>query len=164
MMNYFEDVEIGYRMDLGSHTFTEDGIIAFAERWDPQPFHLDAQAAAQSHFGALCASGWHTACMWMRLNVIESERLLAEAAAAGEPGPQFGPSPGIFELKWPRPVFVGDTVTYSSTIIDKRELNSRPEWGMLTYAAEAYNQNGDSVLTFKGRHFMGRRPKPAAAG
>ena len=157
-MIYYEDVELGYRSELGSHTFTEEAIVAFAQRWDPQVFHIDAEAARKSLFGGLCASGWHTVCVWMRLNVDDTHRRIAEATAAGGPVPKFGPSPGIFDLKWPRPVYVGDTVSYSWTMIDKRETNSRPEWGLMTYSAEGLNQNGDPVLAFNGRFFMGRRP------
>jgi acyl dehydratase len=154
---YFDDLEIGYKAELGSHTFTAEEIVAFAKRWDPQPFHVDPEKAKQTLFGSLCASGWHTACMWMRLNVDDGVRRTEAAAAAGEPPPRFGPSPGIFDLKWPRPVYVGDTVSYSWTIMDKRESKSRPEWGIVTYMAEGHNQDGKPVLTFHGRFFLGRR-------
>ncbi|MCT8971937.1 MULTISPECIES: MaoC family dehydratase [Microbaculum] len=155
---YFEDAQIGFKADIGSHTFTADEIIAFASRWDPQPFHIDADAARESLFGGLCASGWHTACTWMRLNVDDLNQRTKDAAAAGGPTPKFGPSPGIFDLKWPRPVYVGDTITYSWEIVDRRESASRPEWGIVTYLAEGHNQNDDRVLSFHGRFFMGRRP------
>ena len=157
-MIYFEDAQIGFKADIGSHTFTTDEIIAFASRWDPQPFHIDADAARESLFGGLCASGWHTACTWMRLNVDDLNQRTKDAAAAGGPTPKFGPSPGIFDLKWPRPVYVGDTIAYSWEIVDRRESASRPEWGIVTYLAEGHNQNDDRVLSFHGRFFMGRRP------
>ena len=73
-MKFFEDIAVGERAELGQHTFTADGIKAFARRFDPQPFHLDEAAAARSHFGALCASGWHTAAVWMRLMVEHQRR------------------------------------------------------------------------------------------
>ncbi|MEJ8572237.1 MaoC family dehydratase [Microbaculum marinum] len=158
-MTYFEDVELGDGAELGRHTFAAEEIIAFARRWDPQPFHTDPVAAKDSLFGDLCASGWHTVCTWMRLNVEASERLIAEARAAGGPIPRFGPSPGIFDLKWPKPVFVGDTISYRWTFVEKRETNSRPEWGLLTYLAEGTNQDDEPVMTFNGRFFMGRRPE-----
>jgi len=154
---YFDDLEIGFKADLGSHAFSAEEIVSFAKRWDPQRFHVDADAARESLFGALCASGWHTACVWMRLNVEDGKRRTAAAAAAGEPLPRFGPSPGIFDIKWPRPVFVGDTVFYSWTILEKRESRSRPEWGIVTYLAEGFNQDDKPVLTFNGRFFLGRR-------
>jgi acyl dehydratase len=159
---YYEDVEIGTRTEIGSHTFTAEEIVAFASRWDPQPFHLDREAARQSILGDLCASGWHTACTWMRLNVDEIETRVRAAVDAGSPAPRFGPSPGLFELKWPRPVYVEDTVSYSWTITDKRVSNSRPEWGIVTYRAEGLNQHGQPVLSFYGRFFMGRRPPVAS--
>jgi acyl dehydratase len=155
---FFETLDIGYKADLGSHTFTADEIIAFARRWDPQPFHVDADAARESLYGELCASGWHTACAWMRLNIDDAMKRLADAEAAGEPLPRFGPSPGIFNLKWLRPVYAGDTIAYSWTIVDKRASKSRPEWGIVTYLAEAHNQDNECVLTFNGRFFLGRLP------
>lgn len=157
-MIYFEDTPIGYRADIGSHTFTADEIVAFASRWDPQGFHTNADAARDSIFGALCASGWHTACTWMRLNVDDQKQRAIAAMEAGSPAPRFGPSPGIFDLKWPRPVYVGDTIAYAWTIIEKRESASRSDWGIVTYSAEGLNQDHLPVLGFKGRFFMGRRP------
>jgi acyl dehydratase len=156
---YFEDAEIGQTAAIGSHRFTAEEIIAFASRWDPQYFHLDADAARNSIFGGLCASGWHTACVWMRLNVDDLKQRATKAVKAGLPAPKFGPSPGIFDLKWLKPVYAGDTITYSWTIVDKRESNSRPEWGIVTYVAEADNQDGERVLSFHGRFFMGRKPR-----
>ena len=156
-MMFFEDAEVGERAEIGTHTFERDEIVAFAERWDPQPFHLDADAAKASQFGALCASGWHTACTWMRLNIAYTSRRIGEAMAAGKPVPKIGPSPGLFDLKWLRPVYVGDTITYSWTITDKRPSRSRPEWGLLTYRAEGVNQDGVTVISFNGRFFLGRR-------
>jgi len=153
----FEDVEIGDRANIGTHTFTRDEIIAFAGRWDPQPFHLDDEAAEASQFGALCASGWHTACTWMRLNVEDGARRIGEAMAAGRPVPRIGPSPGLFDLKWLRPVYVGDTIAYSWTVTDKRASKSRPDWGLITYHAEGINQDGVTVISFNGRFFLGRR-------
>lgn len=156
-MNSFEDVEIGSSVEIGSHAFAADEIIAFARRWDPQPFHIDPEAAKLSLFGGLVASGWHTACMWMRLNVADGRRRAAQAIAAGLEPPRYGPSPGIADVRWPRPVFAGDTVSYGWTITATRPLASRPEWGLVEYAAHGTNQNGEPVLSFTGKVFMGRR-------
>lgn len=156
-MTDFEDLEIGQEAEIGSHTFTAGEIIAFARRWDPQPFHIDPEAAARSLLGGLCASGWHTACMWMRLNVEHGRRLAAEALAAGRQPPRFGPSPGISDLRWPRPVYAGDTVTYSWRISGKRPLATRPQWGLVEHEAFGVNQNGEPVLAFAGKFFLGRR-------
>src|SRR5215467_10857760 len=101
-MKYYEDIDLGERHVIGSHTFTADEIKTFAAQYDPQPFHVDEAAAARSHFGALCASGWHTVGTWMRLRVQHLQREDAERAARGEPIAKLGPSPGFRELKWPK--------------------------------------------------------------
>ncbi|MGH6861040.1 MAG: MaoC/PaaZ C-terminal domain-containing protein, partial [Phyllobacterium sp.] len=100
------DIEppIGVEIDLGTYTFTADEIIAFAEKYDPQRFHVDPEAARHSNFGALCASGWHTTAVWMRLNVKNMKSLVRAARQRGEQPPQFGPSPGFENLKWLKPV------------------------------------------------------------
>ncbi len=85
-MKFWEDIAVGERAELGRHTFTADDIKAFARRFDPQPFHLDEAAAARSHFGALCASGWHTASVWMRLMVEHQRREDDGAAGARRAG------------------------------------------------------------------------------
>ena len=100
----FEDFAIGNRYELGRHTFSAEDIIQFATRYDPQPFHTDEVAAARSHFGGLVASGWHTASVYMKLQA----RAIAER---GTDLAQSGPSPGFRNLRWPRPVFAGDTLT-----------------------------------------------------
>src|SRR5262252_3029352 len=109
-MRFFEDMRVGERTELGSHTFTAEEIKAFARRFDPQRFHVDEAAAAKTHFGALCASGWHTTAVYMR-HFVESERREADMLRArGETPARDGPSPGIRDLRWHRPVFAGDTV------------------------------------------------------
>ena len=113
-MRFLDEVRVGERTVIGSHTFTAVAIKAFAARFDPQPFHLDEAAAARSHFGALCASGWHTAAVWMRL-IVDHRRAESEARRArGEPVARTGVSPGFRDLKWPRPVYAGDTITYAT--------------------------------------------------
>jgi len=104
-MKFFEDIRVGEITNLGRHTFTADDIKAFAARFDPQPFHLDEAAAARSHFSRLCASGWHTACVWMRLTVNYRRREGEELRSRGEQAAQLGPSPGFRDLKWPKPVY-----------------------------------------------------------
>src|SRR5690349_21805547 len=94
-MKYFEDIVVGERMPVGSHTFKADEIKAFAARFDPQPFHLDESAAERSHFGALCASGFHTAAAWMRLMVDFRRRAIEAARARGEPVAGMGPALGF---------------------------------------------------------------------
>jgi acyl dehydratase len=160
-MRYFDDINVGDRMELGSHTFTAEDIKTFAAQYDPQAFHMDEAAAAQSHFGALCASGWHTIAAWMRLRVLYGQREDAERHARGEALAKLGPSPGFRELKWLKPVYAGDTITYASEIADKRASNSRPGWGLVFARNTGINQNGELVMSFIGSGFVERRPGAA---
>ena len=160
-MKYFEDIEVGDSMALGSHTFTADEIKSFAAQYDPQAFHMDEAAAARSHFGALCASGWHTISMWMRLRVLYARQDDAERAARSEPVAAYGPSPGFRELKWLKPVYVGDTITFASEVAEKRASQSRPGWGLIFAHNTGTNQKGETVLSFIGSGFVQRRPGAA---
>ena len=156
-MKFWEDIAAGERAEVGRYTFTTENIKAFAQRFDPQPFHLDQAEAARSHFGALCASGWHTASVWMRLMVEYQNREDAAMRARGEAVATLGPSPGFRELKWQKPVYVGDTVTYSTEIIDKRPSNSRPDWGLMSIRNSGVNQKGEPVISFLSTAFVERR-------
>jgi acyl dehydratase len=156
-MKFWEDIAVGERAALGRHTFTADDIKSFARRFDPQPFHIDEAAAARSHFGALCASGWHTASIWMRLMVEHQNREDAAARARGEAVAALGPSPGFRELKWLKPVYAGDTINYSTEVIDKRESRSRPGWGLVSIRNGGTNQNGEPVVSFVSVAFVERR-------
>jgi acyl dehydratase len=156
-MKFFEDVTVGERFELGRHTFTADDIKAFARRFDPQPFHLDEEAAARSHFGALCASGWHTAAVWMRLMVEYQRRQDDMLRARGAGVATLGPSPGFRELKWLRPVYAGDTVSYGSEVVETRPSNSRPSWGLMTIRNSGVNQKGEPVISFVSVAFVERR-------
>ena len=156
-MKFFEDIRVGERAEVGRHTFGADEIKAFAGRFDPQAFHTDEAAAAASHFGALCASGWHTAATWMRLMVEHQRREDDARRARGEPVAKLGPSPGFRELKWLKPVYVGDTVSYATEVIDIRPSGSRPEWGIITMRNTGSNQNGEPVISFVSVAFVERR-------
>ena len=158
MFDFYEDIVIGEPIEFGSHTFTAEEIKSFARRFDPQPFHLDEAAAERSHFGALCASGWHTMAVWMRMMVEARQRLVAAMTARGETAPTLGPSPGFRELRWLKPVYVGDTITYSSAVIDKRPSNSRPEWGVISVRTTGTNQSGEPVISVISTAFAERRP------
>jgi len=160
-MKFFEDVVVGERFEVGRHTFTADNIKAFARRFDPQLFHLDEAAAARSHFGALCASGWHTAAVWMRLMVEHQRREDAARRARDEPVAVLGPSPGFRELKWLKPVYVGDTITYSTEVIETRASSSRPGWGLMTIRNTGVNQKGEPVISFISVAFVERRKMAA---
>jgi acyl dehydratase len=156
-MKFFEDIRIGETSALGRYTFTAESIKAFAARFDPQPFHLDEAAGAASPFGALCASGWQTACVWMRLMIDYRKREDEDCRARGEPVAELGPSPGFRELKWLKPVYAGDVVSYSTEVVEARVLNSRPNWGIIVMRNTGVNQNGEPVISFISSAFVERR-------
>lgn len=156
-MNFFEDTEIGKRHDIGSFTFTAEKIKAFAGQFDPQAFHLNAEAGKASLFGGLAASGWHTASVYMKLLVAHFVKQAKDARARGEEVAQSGPSPGFRNLKWPRPVLAGDTISYSYEATSMRPLASRPGWGIVFGKTTAVNQRGELVLTFENSVFLPRR-------
>ena len=161
-MKFFEDIKPGDRRVLGSHTFGAEEIKSFARKFDPQLFHIDEEAAARSHFGKLCASGWHTASVCMRLNVESNKREDEERRARGEPVAKGGPSPGVRDLRWHKPVFVGDTVSFVSEVLNARPV-SRPGFGVVTHAITGTNQHGDVVYSAQGAVFVERRDKQGPA-
>lgn len=136
---YFEDFEIGTVREYGQYEVTKEEIIEFASKYDPQPFHLSEEAGKAMHFGGLCASGWHTCAMVMRLIVDGMEK--SESGSLG--------SPGIDELRWKKPVFPGDVLRVVSTVIDKRESRSRPDMGTIFLENRVLNQNDEIVMTSK---------------
>jgi acyl dehydratase len=146
---------IGIERDLGTHTFTAEEIVTFARKYDPQRFHVDPEAARHSNFGALCASGWHTTAIWMRLNVEDMKRQIKAAMERGETPPQFGPSPGFENLKWLKPVYAGDTIRFTRTLNGFRALQSRPGWAMMQMSSAAYNQDEQKVLEFNSAALIG---------
>jgi acyl dehydratase len=145
MTRWFEDIGIDEAFPLGSHAFTEEAIVRFGKLYDPQYFHVDAEAAKHSHFGGLVASGWHTVSVGQRRMVdalfAEEERL---KALGQEPGVS-GPSPGVNKLEFKAPVRPGDVVTYTLTVTNKRASNSLPGWGILYNSIDATNQRGETV-------------------
>ena len=156
-MKFFEDIAVGERYEVGRHTFGAEGIKAFARLYDPQPFHVDEEAAKRSHFGSLVASGWQTASVWMRLMVEYQRREDAARRARGEAIAEMGPSPGFRELKWLKPVYPGDTITYATEITEKRASNSRPAWGLISLRNTGVNQKGEPVISFISVAFAERR-------
>jgi acyl dehydratase len=156
---YLEDLVVGEVEELGSYTFGAEEIVRFASRFDPQHFHVDPQAAKDSLFGDLCASGWHTASVWMKLMIAYREHVRAEALIRGERPARLGPSPGFTNMKWLKPVYAGDTITYHSTVTGKRVSASRPGWGMAFHRNSGVNQHGEEVFAFDGAVFWERRPE-----
>ncbi|MEZ5926523.1 MAG: MaoC family dehydratase [Hyphomicrobiaceae bacterium] len=157
MTIYLEDLVIGEKVIFGSHRFTKEEILIFARDFDPQPFHVDEAAAERSIFGKLSASGWHTAAMWMRAMVDYRQRQAEADHRAGKVVPPSGPSPGINKLRWLKPVYVGDTITYTSTVTDKLDDPKRPDWGIAVTHDEGVNQKGEAVYSAIGRVYVKRR-------
>lgn len=139
----------GTRLELGSLTFTAEDIIRFAEKFDPQPFHVDAEAAKAYVFGALCASGWHTCANWMKSFIGFIGREMKRLNAEGIAPPMIGPSPGFAELQWLKPVYVGDTITYFMTPLESRTVQGRNRYILNSALSEGVNQHGETVLRFK---------------
>ena len=158
MSVYYEDIEIGTEELYGSFTFIEEHIIRFATTFDPQSFHLDHEAAKASHFGALCASGWHTASIWMKLYVEYHQKQQVAAQQRGEATAELGPGLGFKNLKWIKPVYVGDRLSYGSKITAKRVSEHRPRWGVVSSDNWAVNQNGVTVFEFSATVLRERRP------
>lgn len=158
-MKYYEDIEIGAVLMTGTYTFSAEKIKSFATRFDPQLFHVDEEEAARSHFGALCASGWHTASAWMRL-YVDFRRAEADAARArGERVASHGPALGFRDLKWLKPVYAGDVINYKSEVADLRPSGSQPRFGLISIRTTGTNQNGVTVITFVNTAFVERRPE-----
>jgi acyl dehydratase len=137
---YFEDYVPGTVVQYGPIEVDEAEMIAFARRYDPQPFHVDPVRAAQGPFGGLIASGWHTAAMTMRVLV---DRYLSRAASLG--------SPGVDELRWLAPVRPGDRLTVRVTVAEARRSKTRPELGIVSSLIEVLNQDAALVMTLKGK-------------
>ena len=155
---WLEEIEVGQVVELGAHHFTEDAIIAFAKLYDPQPFHLSREGGRKGPFGVLSASGWHTGAAWMKCYVATNQAAEAKIRAAGGMPAAPGPSTGFTNLRWLKPVTPGDTISYRSTVTGKRELKSRPSWGMVFSTNEGFNQSGDLVFSFEGKVLTPKRP------
>jgi acyl dehydratase len=146
-MLYWEDFPAGETVEMGTHTFTEAEIIAFAKQFDPQPFHIDAEAAKNSFFKGLIASGWHTCSVAMRLMV---DKYVGRSASLG--------SPGLDNIRWLAPVRAGDTITYRRKTLAVRPSESKPGIGLVQSRWEATNQRGEVVMTMEGWGMFRRRP------
>jgi acyl dehydratase len=144
---FLEDLHVGDRFGSGKYEVTEKGIVDFAQEFDPQPFHLDLDAAKRSVFRGLAASGWHTAAMSMRLFVTGDLRL-----AGGSIGL------GVDALEWPRPVRPGDTLQLQTEIMEVRPSRSKPDRGIIRIRNVTTNQNGEVVQSFLASVLVRRRP------
>ncbi len=144
---YLEDFAVGQTFGSGRLVVEEARIKTFAAEFDPQPFHLDAEAARQSLFGGLAASGWHTAALTMRLLVESDIKPVGGIIGAG-----------FDELRWPRPVRPGDELRVESEVLEVRLSKSRPEQGMIKVRTTTLNQKGEAVQIFVGNLVVPRRP------
>ena len=147
-MIYFEDLVVGEESHFGSYDVTREEVLDFARKYDPQPFHLDDEAAAKTHFGRIAASGWHTTAMTMA--VIARAVVAEDQAGLG--------SPGIDELRWLKPVYPGDRISVRGTIIDKTPSRSRPDIGSFRTETIVSNQDGVDVMRFTSIVLIRRRP------
>ncbi|WP_114519908.1 MaoC family dehydratase [Altererythrobacter sp. ZODW24] len=136
-MRHYEDVVVGETASYGSYAVTREEVIDFASKYDPQPFHLNDEAAAQTYFGRLSASGWHTGAMAMRMMV---DNMIANPTAS------LG-SPGIDNLKWIKPVYPGDTLRCEATTLEKRRSKSNPAMGIMKGETRVFNQDDVLVMT-----------------
>lgn len=144
---YLEDFVPGAVFEAGSVQIDEQTIVEFATRYDPQPFHVDRDAARASIYGGVIASGWHTVALTMRLLV---DHVFAGSASMG--------SPGVDELRWLLPVRPGDVLSPRVIVLETRPSRSKPDRGILRFRVEVTNQAGALVLTLVGAAFFGRRP------
>lgn len=151
---WFEDFPLGQKTVLGSYTFTEENILAFARKYDPQPFHVDKTAAEKSIYGGLIASGWHTAAVWMKL-MIANRR--AAVAAGGEAVQDNFVSPGVREIKWLKPVRPGTTLTYVNESFAKLDWPTLPQFGLVEGHNEARDESGALYYSFINRVLIARR-------
>lgn len=140
---YFEDYVPGSVHEFGSIIVEEEEIIAFARRYDPQVFHIDPEAAKNSVYGGLIASGWHTGALMMRLCV---DHYLSHVASLG--------SPGVHELRWIKPVRPGDELWARVTVLETRRSQSKPDRGAVRSLVEVLNQNREVVMTLEATNFL----------
>lgn len=144
---YFDDLHEGYRFETGTRTLTEADIVRFAREWDPQDFHLDADAARRSPYGGLIASGFHT---MLTAFVLSLEADVWKQASMG--------SPGMDDIRWLRPVRPGDTLKAEATVLKSVPSASRSDRGRTTIRYDVRNQSDEVVMTYTAIHILRRRP------
>lgn len=144
---HFEDFPPGDVRESPARTVTREEILAYAREFDPQPFHVDEAAAAQTIYGGLIASGWHTLAIHMRLMW---ESFLKDTVSLG--------SPGVDEIRWLKPVRPGDTLWVRFTVLEAVPSRSKPDRGIVRSRSEVFNQRGEVVMTLRGLGMFGRRP------
>lgn len=143
---YWEDFTPGQVNEYGPRRVTRDEIVEFAREFDPQPFHLDEEAAKQTMFGGLAASGWHTCCLFMRMI---ADGFVNNSASMG--------APGVDEVRWLVPVRPGDDLTLRATVLETRVSNSKPDRGFVRFRFEMLNASGVVVMILESSLMQGRR-------
>lgn len=146
--HFWEDFTPGWTFENGTFTLSAGEMVAFARQWDPQRYHVDEASARATPFGGLIASGWHTACICMRLIW---DAYLADAASLG--------SPGVKELRWTRPVRPGDRLRLKMTVLEAKRSRTKPDRGTVLHRCEVYNQRGEVVMDMDGYGMFERRPR-----
>lgn len=146
MPRYYEDYSVGNSREFGERTVTKEEIVEFAEKYDPQPFHVDEEAARDTMFGGLVASGWHTAAVCMRMFV---DHMVDEASQGAR---------GVDELRWIRPLRPGDTLHAEAEVVDKYPDEDNPAIGYVDTKLTAYNQNDEPVISWVGLGIISRDP------
>lgn len=148
---HWEDIEVGRTLAYGAYPVTKDEIFEYARAYDPQPHHIDEEAAKLSLTKGLCASGWHSCAIFMRMFY---DGMLANAASMG--------GPAIDEVKWMKPVRPGHVLSARSTCVEKRLMKSRPGVGICKMHHEVLNQDGELLMTMDNPFFIAVRD-PATA-
>jgi len=147
---YFEDFHVGQTFDIGPRRVSKEEIVDFAGKYDPQPFHVDEEAAKRSMFGGLIASGWHACAICMRMSV---DGLMGQASSLG--------SPGVDETRWLKPLRPGDELMLRIEVLETTPSRSKPDRGTLRVLWSMRNQKGETVMTMKGLGMYARRPQAA---
>ena len=143
---YFEDFTPGMMIEHGPRRVTREEIVAFAAVFDPQPMHLDEEAARNSILGGLAASGWHTCCLLMRM---ACDGFVLDSSSMG--------APGVDEVKWLKPLRPGTHITLRTTVLEIRTSKSRPEMGFVKVLMEVLDDEGGRIMTLTTSMLMGRR-------
>lgn len=146
-MHYLEDISVGDKLEFGRYEVTAEEIVDYARRFDPQPIHLDDDAAREAGLGGLIASGWHSVGMYMRMLV---DNVLVGGSSM--------PSPGADEVRWLIPVRPGDVLSIRSEVLETRPSRSKPDRGIVRSRYEMINQDGDAVMSLVAIGFARRRP------
>lgn len=145
-MMYFEDLSIGQKIEIGPISISEQEIIEFAKKFDPQPFHIDVEKAKDSLFGGLCASGWHTCSLYMRMLY---DGLLINLASLG--------SPGMNQIRWIKPLFPNETIKGELEILSKTPSRSKPNIGSMIINSRVFNSNNELIMTLESISIVKRR-------